>query len=83
MNASFRRLQAQLGDVALVRVAPMEARTVVLDTRPRVFAWLGGDPAAGLATITALRAARSDARLVFLTPRGAEAKRIVTTLSGC
>jgi DNA-binding response OmpR family regulator len=71
-----------MGDLSLVRVTPAEAETAVLATRPRVFVWLGGDPSAGLATITALRQARSDARVVFLTPRRAEANRVAAVEAG-
>jgi DNA-binding response OmpR family regulator len=81
-EAPFRRLRGQLEDVRLVRINGEEATATVLGSHPRVFAWLDGDPSAGLAAMSALRAARSGARLLFLTPRGAEAERLAALAAG-
>jgi DNA-binding response OmpR family regulator len=81
-EAAFRRLQVELTDVGLVRTSPEDAARRALEVRPRVFCWLAPDAGAGLAAVHALRSARSDARLLFVTPRQAEAERLAALAAG-
>jgi len=79
---AFRKLQGQAAGLDLVALDPGDAAQAVLEIRPRVFVWLDPDVATGLATVEALHQARPDVRVVYVTPRGAEAERLAALESG-
>jgi DNA-binding response OmpR family regulator len=69
-------------DLDIVVVAPTELTRRAMDLRSRVAVWAGPDVTAGLAALTALRTARSEARLLFVTPAEAEAERLAALEAG-
>jgi len=81
-GGGLRKLQEQAADLDLVAVEPALAADRTLETRPPVFVWLGADPVAGLLTVVALHKSRPDVRLLYVTPRAAEAERLTALESG-
>lgn len=69
-------------DLDIVVAAPADLARRTMDLRSRVAVWAGSDVAAGLAALTALRTARSEARLLFVTPAEAEAERLAALEAG-
>jgi two-component system response regulator RegX3 len=69
-------------DLDIVVAAPSDLARRAMDLRSRVAVWAGADAAAGLAALTALRTARSEARLLFVTPAEAEAERLAALEAG-
>jgi two-component system response regulator RegX3 len=80
--ASFGQLLTRADDLDLAHVDPEEAGRRAVELQPAVFAWLEGEAALGLAVLRGLRAARPDARTLFLTPRSAEAERLAALEAG-
>jgi DNA-binding response OmpR family regulator len=79
---AFRKLLAHAADMEFVQAPPEEAAERALELRPSVVAWLGADVAEGLRVMLALRNARSEALMLYLTPRSAEAERLVALEAG-
>lgn len=69
-------------DLDIVVTAPTDLARRALDLRSRVAVWADSDATAGLVALTALRAARSEARLLFVTPAEAEAERLAALEAG-
>ena len=69
-------------DLEIVVAAPSDLARWAVDLRSRVAVWASPDASAGLAALTALHAARSDARLLFVTPAEAEAERLAALEAG-
>ena len=63
-------------DLEIVVATPGELTRRAVDLRSRVAVWAAPDADAGLQAMTALRAARTDARLLYVTPPDAEQERL-------
>lgn len=71
-----------VSDLDIVVAAPTDLARRAMELRSRVVVWAGPDAAAGLAALTSLRTARSDARLLYVTPAEAEAERLAALEAG-
>jgi DNA-binding response OmpR family regulator len=69
-------------DLEIVLVAPSELNRRVVDLRPRVAVWAVDDAGAGLHALSSLRGARTDARLLYVTPPEAEQERLAALEAG-
>ncbi|MGD8487005.1 MAG: winged-helix domain-containing protein [Chloroflexota bacterium] len=69
-------------DLEIVVAAPADLARRAMDLRSRVAVWASADAAAGLTALTTLRTARSEARLLYVTPAEAEAERLAALEAG-
>ena len=72
----------QAPDLEIVVAGPSDITRRAIDLRSRVAVWAAPDASAGLAAMTALRAARAEARLLFVTPPEAEQERLAALEAG-
>lgn len=85
LAAELREIEAVLAVAPDLEIAVATPATMVrraLDLRARVAVWASPDPRAGLSTMRTLRSARSDARLLFVTPVEAELERLAALEAG-
>jgi two-component system response regulator RegX3 len=75
-------LIAHAPDLEIVVAASGDLVRRAIDLRSRVAVWAAPDASAGLSAMKALRAARAEARLLFVTPPEAEAERLAALEAG-
>ena len=69
-------------DLEIVVAGPTELIRRAIDLRSRVAVWAAADADAGLRAMSALRAARTDARLLYVTHPEAERERLAALEAG-
>ena len=69
-------------DLEIVVADPSELTRRAVDRRSRVAVWAGLDADAGLRAMKSLRAARAEARLLFVTPPEVETARLAALEAG-
>lgn len=81
-QAELDTLMDLVPELELLAVGPEELTRRAVDLRARVAVWADHDADDGLRALSKLRAARSEARLLYLTPAEAESQRLAAIEAG-